>query len=285
MTRLRTPAAGLPTMLQLQISGRRRVVAAVVGVTAEAMAVLLFSRAETASAWVGVGGAVGALIAVLVAIVGGTVAGLVVAGVGSVLFVVAVAYAQPPDPVLGGVLIIAVWCAAAGIAGVMTAVLRGRANTAYREVEEARDTAIRVSTALQRGFLPDRLPSISGVEIAAYFRPSGDAAEIGGDFYDVWTVTEGTFGLTIGDVCGKGAEAAALAALARHTIRTAAIIDPSPCQALHAVNLAVLRRVTEPTFITAAVLSGTITPPTQRYRSASAGIRCHSYWTTTAPPG
>ena len=98
------------------------------------------------------------------------------------------------------------------------------------------------------------------MEIAAYFRPAGDAAEIGGDFYDVWTVTEGTFGMTVGDVCGKGAEAAALAALARHTIRTAAIIDPSPCQALHAVNLAVLRRVTEPTFITAAVLSGTITP-------------------------
>ena len=88
----------------------------------------------------GVGGAVGALIAVFVAIVGGTLAGLVVAGVGSVLFVVAVAYAQPPDPVLGGVLIIAVWCAAAVIAGVMTAVLRERANTAYREVEEARNT-------------------------------------------------------------------------------------------------------------------------------------------------
>ena len=260
MTRLRTTATGLPQVLQLQISGRRRVIAAVVGVIAEVVAVVLFAQAETASAWVGVGGAVGALIAVFVAIVGGTLAGLVVAGAGSVLFVVAVAYAQPPDPVLGGVLIIAVWCAAAVIAGVMTSVLRERANTAYREVEEARNTAVRVSTALQRGFLPDRLPPISGVEIAAYFRPAGDAAEIGGDFYDVWTVTEGTFGMTVGDVCGKGAEAAALAALARHTIRTAAIIDPSPCQALHAVNLAVLRRVTEPTFITAAVLSGTITP-------------------------
>ena len=55
------------------------------------------------------------------------------------------------------------------------------------------------------------------MDVASGFRPAGDGHEIGGDFYDVFPVSEGCWMVVIGDVCGKGAEAAAVTALARYT--------------------------------------------------------------------
>lgn len=92
-----------------------------------------------------------------------------------------------------------------------------------------------VARALQAALLPQRLPELDGVELAARFRPAGDGSMIGGDFYDVLPY-DGGVDLVIGDVTGKGARAAALTSLVRHTVRTAARYEASPSRVLDVVN-------------------------------------------------
>jgi PAS domain S-box-containing protein len=102
-----------------------------------------------------------------------------------------------------------------------------------------------IAETLQRSLLPIKLPEIPGLAIATAFQPAGSGVLVGGDFYDVWQVgDDGEFGLAIGDVAGKGAPAAALTALARHTARTASLTLPthSPAEVLRAVNDGILRR-------------------------------------------
>jgi serine phosphatase RsbU (regulator of sigma subunit) len=112
---------------------------------------------------------------------------------------------------------------------------------AQREIE-ARDRAFaerdRVARVLQDSLLPSALPVIPGVALAARYRACSDG--IGGDFYDVFPLGGSRWGIVVGDVCGKGAEAAALTALARHTVRTAAMLDPRPKQILEVLNEALL---------------------------------------------
>lgn len=99
-----------------------------------------------------------------------------------------------------------------------------------------------VARTLQRTLLPRRLPDIPGVEVAAFYQPAGVMqTEVGGDFYDVFDATGGAWGLAIGDVCGKGVEAAALTGLARHTLRTATMRESSPRVALSDLNGVLLR--------------------------------------------
>jgi PAS domain S-box-containing protein len=99
-----------------------------------------------------------------------------------------------------------------------------------------------VARTLQRTLLPRRLPDIPGAEVAAFYQPAGVMqTEVGGDFYDVFGSGENTWDLVIGDVCGKGVEAAALTGLARHTIRTAGNRATSPSAALTELNEALLR--------------------------------------------
>lgn len=96
---------------------------------------------------------------------------------------------------------------------------------------------LRITEALQVGLRPNALPAIPGVELAARFRPAADELEVGGDFYDVFPADDGSWTLVIGDVSGKGADAAAVTSLARHTLRTASLLVPDP-----AGNLALLNR-------------------------------------------
>jgi GAF domain-containing protein len=103
--------------------------------------------------------------------------------------------------------------------------------TARRRAFEERD---RVARVLQESLLPSALPTIEGVEIAAGYQPCLDG--IGGDFYDVFPLPGDRWGIVIGDVCGKGVEAAALTARARHTVRTAALLGAGPAQALTILN-------------------------------------------------
>jgi PAS domain S-box-containing protein len=101
-----------------------------------------------------------------------------------------------------------------------------RAGTA---VESARlyTERSRIARVLQRALLPDSLPEMPGFEVAARYRPAGELNDVGGDFYDVLPYRGGWM-LVIGDVCGKGAEAASVTALARHTLRAAARLDTDP---------------------------------------------------------
>ncbi|MDA0185196.1 SpoIIE family protein phosphatase [Solirubrobacter phytolaccae] len=96
-----------------------------------------------------------------------------------------------------------------------------------------------VARSLQQGLLPQRLPTLAGMDLAARYRPAGDGSLIGGDFYDVLPRRDG-LDLVIGDVTGKGARAAALTAQVRHTLRTAAQYEDSPSEVLDVVNRTLL---------------------------------------------
>ena len=98
-----------------------------------------------------------------------------------------------------------------------------------------------IAQTLQASLLPPLLPEVPGVEAGALYRPAGEEHEVGGDFYDLFATTEDHWFAVIGDVCGKGAEAAAVTALARYTIRAAAARRSSPAAILRWVNEAMLR--------------------------------------------
>ncbi|MCF6509277.1 PAS domain S-box protein [Blastococcus sp. MG754426] len=96
-----------------------------------------------------------------------------------------------------------------------------------------------LADTLQRSLLPSHLPSIPGVELAATYRAGGEAALVGGDTYDVTPLPDGRWMVLIADVCGTGAEAAAVTAVTRHTARAAAA-SGSAAAILGAVNAALL---------------------------------------------
>jgi serine phosphatase RsbU (regulator of sigma subunit)/anti-sigma regulatory factor (Ser/Thr protein kinase) len=75
------------------------------------------------------------------------------------------------------------------------------------------------NNALQRSLLPPELPDIPGIELAAGYEAAGEGNEVGGDFYDVFEAKAGRWRFAIGDVCGKGPEAAAVTGLTRHALR------------------------------------------------------------------
>jgi serine phosphatase RsbU (regulator of sigma subunit) len=96
-----------------------------------------------------------------------------------------------------------------------------------------------VAVALQEALLPPALPTIPGVEVVARYWPAG-IDRVGGDFYDVFAVGEGTWVLLIGDVCGTGVDASALSSIVRHTVRAAARHGYPPDVVIDWVNEAVL---------------------------------------------
>jgi PAS domain S-box-containing protein len=93
--------------------------------------------------------------------------------------------------------------------------------------------------ALQSSLLPRRMPEIPGVKLAATYLAAAEKPEAGGDFYDVYQTPDG-WGLAVGDVCGKGEEAAAVSAAARHAIRVLARRCADPAQVLSGTNEIVL---------------------------------------------
>ncbi|MEN3278936.1 MAG: hypothetical protein V7607_76, partial [Solirubrobacteraceae bacterium] len=110
-----------------------------------------------------------------------------------------------------------------------------------------------VAQTLQASLLPAALPQIPGVDVAAEYLAAGEGMEVGGDFYDVFALDDGAWALVIGDVLGKGAEAAAVTALARYTLRAVAGHSPSPAAALAALNDEMLRRSADRRFVTAVL--------------------------------
>jgi len=110
-----------------------------------------------------------------------------------------------------------------------------------------------IARTLQDSLLPPHLPDIPGVDLAGRYRSATRGSEVGGDFYDVFA-TPGGWTLVIGDVCGKGPQAAALTALARHTIRALAHDDDSPAAILDGVNERLMREPAEHLLLTAAIV-------------------------------
>jgi serine phosphatase RsbU (regulator of sigma subunit)/PAS domain-containing protein len=107
-----------------------------------------------------------------------------------------------------------------------------------------------IADALQSSLLPRDLPQIPGVEIAAAYVAATEGLEVGGDFYDVYR-TPGGWGVAIGDVCGKGEEAAAVTAAARHAIRVLAHWAADPAEVLAKANEVMLAEEFGDLFVTA----------------------------------
>ncbi|HET9153717.1 MAG TPA: SpoIIE family protein phosphatase [Solirubrobacterales bacterium] len=111
----------------------------------------------------------------------------------------------------------------------------------FSELERSERERAEIAETLQRGLLPPPLPHIPGWSVAATYRPAGAENEIGGDFYDAFRVAGGWM-VVIGDVTGRGAQAAAVTAHARYTLRTAAALTGDPVVALTTLNRALLAR-------------------------------------------
>jgi serine phosphatase RsbU (regulator of sigma subunit) len=184
--------------------------------------------------------------------------------------IVALTPAQVDDLVARGVVDPGLRPAVERIAGVMTVPLmvEGRAIGALQVVvarprpgQDAEDVALvetvadrispalqnlwradqdrRIALALQTAFLPPRLPAVDRLALAARYLPASVAADVGGDFYDVFRIDGSTWALVMGDVCGTGADAAATAMIARHTARAAARHGHDPVTVVEWVNDAV----------------------------------------------
>lgn len=115
-----------------------------------------------------------------------------------------------------------------------------------------------IAKVLQRSLLPAAFPDIANCELAGGYRSAGSGLDVGGDFYDVFQIDQSRFGVAIGDVSGKGHEAAAITALTRHTIRATAMLRSDPAAILRAVNDVLMEQSAESRFCTAAL--GVLSP-------------------------
>ncbi|MGB3444853.1 MAG: SpoIIE family protein phosphatase [Actinophytocola sp.] len=106
---------------------------------------------------------------------------------------------------------------------------------ARQDADRERDRAKKLAATLQRSLLPPVLPPVPGMDVACYYHPAS-ADDVGGDFYDLFPLAGDTWGFFLGDVSGKGAEAAAVTSLTRYTLRAAATSDPDPVAVLHILN-------------------------------------------------
>ena len=111
-----------------------------------------------------------------------------------------------------------------------------------------------IARVLQRSLLPPLLPEIPTVEVGAEYLSVGESSQVGGDFYDLINTVEDGWICAIGDVRGKGVEAASVTALARYTIRAVTMKDDRPSEVLTALNEAMLRQLPEDRFCTAACI-------------------------------
>jgi serine phosphatase RsbU (regulator of sigma subunit) len=101
-----------------------------------------------------------------------------------------------------------------------------------------------IAKTLQEGLLPTALPDIPRVEVAVGHRAGTLETDVGGDFYDVFAAGDSWLFVT-GDVVGKGAKAAAITGLARHTLRAAAQYEREPAEMLLVLNRAMLEQFTD----------------------------------------
>jgi sigma-B regulation protein RsbU (phosphoserine phosphatase) len=102
------------------------------------------------------------------------------------------------------------------------------------ELSESRARAL--ARTLQSTLIPPSPPALPGLDVSAAYRPAGDGQEVGGDFYDVFQISDGDWVVALGDVCGKGVEAAVVTALVRYTLRALTVQLDAPSAVLHSLN-------------------------------------------------
>ncbi|MFF4399787.1 PP2C family protein-serine/threonine phosphatase [Streptomyces sp. NPDC001480] len=120
---------------------------------------------------------------------------------------------------------------------------RAEAEQARRQAEADRERLADALAVLQKSLLPDTLPALPGLETAVYYH-TASPDQLGGDFYDLFPIDGDRWAFFLGDVCGKGPQAAALTSLTRYTLRAAAHHNPEPEAALTTLNTVLHQRYT-----------------------------------------
>jgi sigma-B regulation protein RsbU (phosphoserine phosphatase) len=124
---------------------------------------------------------------------------------------------------------------------------------AKQRAEESEARARSLARTLQQTLIPPEPPSVPGLVVNAAYRPAGAGEEVGGDFYDIFQIADDDWVVVLGDVCGKGVEAAVVTALVRYTLRAVTVRLQRPTQALRALNDVLLKHPTG-RFCTVALL-------------------------------
>lgn len=121
-----------------------------------------------------------------------------------------------------------------------------------RELVRARDAALAAESraealarTLQNSFIPPTAPVVPGLEIATAYRPAGDGTEVGGDFYDVFPTGPRDWVVALGDVSGKGVEAAVVTSVARNTVRALTVLGHQLTEVLEGVDQVVSQHETD----------------------------------------
>lgn len=127
-----------------------------------------------------------------------------------------------------------------------------------------------IATTLQRSLLPDRLPSVPGADMAVRYWSAREGTEVGGDFYDVFSLGDTRHAVVVGDVCGSGPAAAAVTAMVRHTVRAHARRGDDHAGVLAKLNQAAVESWSD-TFCTLAYATVEPGPDGLRVTLASAG--------------
>jgi serine phosphatase RsbU (regulator of sigma subunit) len=117
-----------------------------------------------------------------------------------------------------------------------------------------------IAQVLQRSLLPPTLPAVPGLAAAVRFIAAGEGIEVGGDFYDLFRARGTAVAALIGDVCGKGPEAASVTALARHTLRAAAAYEARPSAVLALLHRALREARDDGRFCTVAYCDFEVRP-------------------------
>ncbi|MGW7065274.1 PP2C family protein-serine/threonine phosphatase [Streptomyces sp. NPDC054855] len=118
---------------------------------------------------------------------------------------------------------------------------RAEAEEARRQAEADRQRLADSLAVLQQSLVPSSLPAVPGLEAAVYYH-TASPDRLGGDFYDLFALGDGRWAFFLGDVCGKGPQAASLTSLTRYTLRAAALHDPEPTAALSTLNAVLQER-------------------------------------------
>ncbi len=116
---------------------------------------------------------------------------------------------------------------------------------AKQRAEESETRATALARTLQQTLIPPSPPAIPHLDVAAVYRPAGDGREVGGDFYDVFQIGEGDWAVVLGDVSGKGVDAAIVTALVRYSLRAIAVRVTEPSRALQELNDVLVRHPTD----------------------------------------
>ena len=146
--------------------------------------------------------------------------------------------------------------------------LAGYAATALANAR-AYERERRIAETLQRSLLPEVPDMADGYELAHFYTSARAEAAIGGDFYDFMDIGDGRYGVVVGDVSGKGLEAAVVTAMAKYVLRAYTVEDPEPVVVLPRANNAIVRYTAPDLFIT--LVYGVLNTRTGRFRYANAG--------------